>query len=37
MGKEMRGGNCAVFVRGVAVAIWVYLVIVAVEALLVVN
>ena len=37
MGKEMRGGNCAVFVRGVAVAIWGYLVIVAVEALLVVN
>ena len=37
MGKEMRGGNCAVFVRGSAVAIWIYLVIVAVEALLVVN
>ena len=37
MGKEMRGGNCAVFVRGSAVAIWIYLVIVAAEALLVVN
>ena len=37
MGKEMRGGNCAVFVRGGAVAIWVYLVMVAVVALLVVN
>ena len=37
MGKEMRGGTCAVFVRGSAVAIWISLVIVAVEALLVVN
>ena len=37
MEKERRGGNCAMFVRGGAVSIWVYLVLVAVLALLVVN
>lgn len=37
MGKEMRGGNCVVFVRGGVVALWVYLAMVAVIALLAVN
>jgi hypothetical protein len=37
MEKERRGGNYAMFVRGGAGSIWVYLVLVAVLALLVVK
>ena len=37
MGKGMGSGKCAMFVRGSALAVWVYLAVVAVLALLVVN